>query len=269
MVETVRKISGVFAVFGLILAIAAGRSGIAGMRDRVDLYEEGTSISDIGYFDFVSADIFCVYGSYATKTTTENNVKTGEKSYYVIPAMEGEELRLIGIEVDQKEYSKFNQIYEDTYDELNEETNYGVRKTGFLKKMGKEMKEYYYSELWDSEWFETKEEMEKVALPLYLSPVANPGEGTKVMFVGLIAFLVAGIVFVLSWLGERDKYEKSVDQTYVTIAGVKYLKSDLAHVNQCIQGQERIFAAQELAKITGLSLDEAGKVVENWRQYYY
>ena len=269
MVETVRKISGVVAVFGLILAIAAGRSGIAGMRDRVDLYAEDARISEVGFFDFATADIFFVYGSFATKTTSENNVKTGEKSYYYIPAYEGDEHHFIGIEVDEKEYRKFNEIYDYTWDETAEFKKFNVRKTGFLKKMSKEMKEYYYSTLWETGWFETKEEMEKAALPLYLSPIANPGEGTKVMFVGLIAFLAAGIVFVLSWLGERDKYEKSVDQTYVTIAGVKYLKSDLAHVNQCIQGQERIFAAQELAKITGLSLDEAGQVVENWRQYYY
>ena len=269
MVETVRKISGVIMVMALFLAVASARSGIAGMRDRVDLYAKDAKISDVGFFDYATADIFFVYGSFATKTTSENNVKTGEKSYYYIPAYEGDEHRIIGIEVDEKEYRKFNEIYEYTWDETAEFTEFNVRKTGFLKKMNKEMKEYYYSTLWESGWYDTKEEMEEEALPLYLSPVAKPGEATKIMFGAFIVFLAAGIVFVLSWLGERDKVDKSIDQTHVVIAGVKYLKADLAHVNQCIQGQEKIFAAQELARITGLSLDEAGKVIENWRQYYY
>ena len=74
---------------------------------------------------------------------------------------------------------------------------------------------------------------------------------------------------MIGYKKENIQEAKAAQQTYVVIKGVSYSRAELAHVNQCVLGQEKIFAAQELSRITGMSVEEAGEVVENWRKYYY
>ena len=91
-----KQVGGIIALLGLVFAIVSFREGIAGLKKPIDLYADETNISEIGYFDMVTVDVFEVYGSFATRTTTENGKKTSEESYYLIPAHEGDEYRYIG-----------------------------------------------------------------------------------------------------------------------------------------------------------------------------
>lgn len=268
-----KKLGGVLALAGLMITIFGFREGIAGMKKPVDLYADETNVSEVGFFDMATAEVFEVYGSYATKTTTENGKKTNEESYYIIPAHEGDEFRYIGIKVNEKDYKTFDKIVEETYDYydgIEPEGDYTtIKVTGCLKKMNKEMQGYYYNTFKKAEWFDSDEEMKKEALPYYLDTLANPKSMVTFLFVGVIMFLAGGIMFVFGMRSENKAINKAAEQTYVIINGVSYAKAELAHVNQCIQGQEKVFAAQELARITGMSVEEATNVVENWRRYYY
>lgn len=267
-----KKVGGVLAIMGVFFLILGFREGIAGMRKPVDLYGETTNVSEIGYFDMVEADIYATYGSFATKTTTENGKKTAEESYFLIPAYEGDDVRYIGIKVLEKDYKTFTKICDDTWDweegylaGLSEH----VVKTGCLKKMNKEMQNYYYKALKDAEWFESEAEMKTYALPLYIDTLASPKGMVSFLFVGLGLAVGGAVLFVIGYKKENIQEAKAAQQTYVVIKGVSYSRAELAHVNQCVLGQERIFAAQELSRITGMSVEEASEVVENWRNYYY
>lgn len=265
-----KRVSGIIALVGLLLTIIGFREGIAGLKEPIDIYEMENNISDVGYFDMVKVDVFAVYGTYLTRTTTENGRKTNQDSYYMIPAHEGDEYRYVGIKVNEKEYAIFDEIYKDTYDDgANYEKDYGVVKIGCLKKMSPKMQDYYYDALREAEWFDSEEEMKTYALPYYIDPVKSQKTMVPFLFIGVILFLAGGIVFLLSWRFENQAYRKAMGQTYVTIAGVQYPKSQLAHVNMCIRSQEKIFAVRELAKITGLSEEEAAQIIERWNEYYF
>jgi len=266
----IKKLGGIVLAVGVIMCIIGFREGVASMRTPVDLYE--VSVSEIGTFDMVTADIYAVFGTFATKTTTENGSKTAEESYYLIPAYEGDDIRYIGVKVLEKDYATFDAICDDTWDfeegYLMELTKH-AEKTGCLKKMNKKMLDLYYDSLRKAEWFESDEEMKTYALPYYIDSLANPSSMKSILFVGAFLIVVGGILFPIGWKKQNAEEKKAAEQSYVYINGVSYAKATLAHVNQCIQGQEKMFAVQELAQITGMSMEEASVIVENWRQYYY
>lgn len=271
--ELLKKLGFAMAFIGAITCFVSFREGIAGLKPAVDLYADETDVSDIGYFDMVNAEVIEVLGSYATKTTTKNGVKQSEESYYIIPAFDGEDVRYIGVKVLEKEYKTFDKMVDDTYNYFAGYSldlgNVRVEKTGCLKKMNKEMQKYYYEWFEEAEWYESEEEMKQEVLPIYLDAVVSV-KTMRTMFLISVALLVVGAgLGVLGLVKGNGQTQKAVAETYVMINGVSYPKSSLAHVNTCIEGQERIFAAQELAEITGLSLEEAGKIVENWKRYYH
>ena len=259
-------------VVGLMICFITFQDGIAAMRPWVNLYDENVNISDVSTWDMLEIDVVEVWGSYATKETTRNGVKESEVSYYIIPAFEGDEYRFIGIEVPEKEYDLFDQIMEETYDYHNGysfETNAYTYKTGRLHKMNKEMLDLYYDFFKQYEWYDTDEEIKKNALPYYVDSITDPNMSTKILAFGAIMSLAGAAILVFAFMRGNQKQQKAMAQDYVTINGVTYPKQRLSHVNACILGQEKIFAAQELSEITGLSMEEAGKIVEDWKKYYY
>ena len=273
MFQRIKKIGGLVALVGIIIASVSFRDGIAGMKSPIDLYAEDTDFSEIGYFDMVTVDVTRVYGAYETITRSRNGVKESEDSYYYIPAYEGDEFRIIGIRINEKEYATVNQIYENTYDfdlspeELNRSK--GVIKTGCLKKMKKKMQNYFYDTLREWQWFGSEEELKEVALPYYVDSVASPKSMVTMFLLGLIAFFAGGIAFVLGSREERKQLDASLDQSIVYLHGISYAKADLAHVNRSVQEQNKENAVRELAALTGLSTEEAIQIIENWRKYYY
>ena len=92
----------------------------------------------------------------------------------------------------------------------------------------------------------------------------------KIMFlVGVGVFIVCAILIITGIISERKDSKKAKQQTHVVINGVSYPKNTFDHVNRCILNKEKIFAVQELRDITGLDLEEAQKIIDNWTQYYY
>ncbi|MCR5461197.1 MAG: hypothetical protein K6F51_15135 [Acetatifactor sp.] len=266
----IKKFGGIILAVGVILCIFGFREGVAAMKTPVDLYE--VSVSEIGTFDMVTADIYAVFGTFATKTTSENGRKTAEESYYLIPAYEGDDIRYVGVKVLEKDYDTFDAIRDDTWefeDGYLVELTKHAEKTGCLKKMNKKMQDLYYDTLREAEWFESEEEMKTYALPYYIDSLANPSSMKTFLFVGVLLAVVGGVLFFVGFKKQNAEEKKAAEQSYVYINGVSYAKASLAHVNQCVLGQEKMFAVQELAQITGMSMEEASMIIENWRQYYY
>lgn len=268
-----KRVGLIIALIGIMLFGFSFKDGIAAMRPHVDLYDDGVNISEVSSWDMIDMDIIDVWGSYATKTETSNGVTRDVLSYYIITAFEGDDARFIGIGVPEKEYDLFDNLMENTYDyyggyDFGDPEEY-AHKTGRLKKMNAEMQKYYYEWFEDTEWFESEAEMKAEALPYYIDPIADPTVVIKMMAGGGIVGIIGIIIFVIGFVNDRKKTQKAVEQAYVMINGVSYSKQSLAHVNAQVLGQEKMFAAQELAEITGMSLDEAGKIIENWNRYYY
>ena len=132
-----------------------------------------------------------------------------------------------------------------------------------------ELLDLYYEAFRESESFESEEEMKTYALPYYIDSLENPSSEKNLLIVSIMLIVGGGVLFFLGLKKQNADEKKAAEQYYVYINGVSYAKSTLAHVNQCIQGQEKMFAVQELAQITGMTMDEASVIVDNWRQYYY
>ena len=117
----------------------------------------------------------------------------------------------------------------------------------------------------------------KVALGIIFTIISLPVMGFSFFFsprvtimlgifmVGLI-LLIAGILFLV--LGIRKRPEVREFPNEVVINGIHYPKSAFVNVDRCVKGRETVFAMRELQMITGISAEEARKVVNNWRQYY-
>lgn len=268
-----KRIGGVLAVIGAIFMFMTFREGVGYMLPRVDLYAEETDVSDIGFLRMVDAEIYASFDYFASETTTENGRKTNEQFYYIIPAYNGDDMYYIGVKVNSSKARTLDKIIDITYDYLmgysDDMGMTTVNVTGCLKKMNKEEKKYYFEWFDEAEWFEDDEERDTYALPLYIDDLAKPETGMY-MSLGGGAMLILGVVLLaIGFASERKTNKRAADQTHVVIAGVTYPKHTFAHVNQCIIGQERAFAAQELHEITGISLEEAGNIIANWSQYYY
>ena len=268
-----KRFGGVLAFIGAIFLILSFREGVAYMLPHVDLYADETNVSDIGSLKMVEAEVYASFDYFASETTTENGRKTSEQFYYIIPAYNGEEMYYIGVKVNQSKSRTLDKIIDITYDylmgysdEMGETT---VNVTGCLKKMNKEEKKYYFEWFEEMEWFENEKEMNTYALPLYIDDLVKPETNMFMVLGGGAVLLVGVVLLVIGFTLDKRGDKKAADQTHVVIGGVTYPKSTFAHVNQCINSQERAFAAQELHEITGISLEEAGNIIANWSKYYY
>lgn len=264
----------VLIILGGIFGFMSLQEGVASMRPYVDLYGEETNVSEIGYFDMVDAEIWAVIDCFASEVTKENGVKTDEDYFYIIPAYEGEDQVFIGVKVNDNSYKTYEEISSITYEYLTtgDDSEMGsttVKAVGCLKKMESKVKKFFYEWFEENEWFESKEEMEKYAPAVYIDIVADPGTDRVFLFVGFGVLAVGLCLLIGGIVKGRSEEKRSTGQSYVLINGVSYPKSTFSHVNQCINSQERIFAAQELHEITGVSLDEAGEIINNWSKYYY
>ena len=267
-----KKFGGAIAFIGAVFLFLSFREGIAAMRPMVDLYGEETNVDEIGYFDMVYADVYAVFGYCASEETTKNGVKQKEDYYYVIPAFKGDDMYYIALKVSEGEQAKYERQTDRTYDYMmgydEDVFSNTIPAQGTLKKMGSELKKYYYDWFREGEVFESEEEMKEYAMALYIDQNKNPRGPMILMFVGAGALIAGCIILVLGFVRENSVSYKAKNQTYVMINGVSYSKLSLAHVNQSIQNQETVFAAQELSQITGISLEEAGRIIDNWNEYY-
>lgn len=274
--RVLRSIAIVFAVISAIMLGVCGLDGFASFKKPVDLYADDTDVTKLGRLDAVEADIYAVLDCFATETTTtkRNGAVTGKSKdyYYIVPAFAGEETYYIGVKSSSADQRSFDKIADLTWAWLSGESsdfgNQSIYVEGCLKKMDKELLGYMKEWFEESEWFESEAEMEKYVLPVCLETVRF--DTVKVMFlVGIIVFVICAILIITGLISERKDSKKAKQQTHVVINGVSYPKNTFDHVNRCILNKERIFAVQELRDITGLELEEAQKIIDNWNQYYY
>lgn len=274
--KTLRSIAIVFAVISAIVIGVSGLDSFASFKKPVDLYADDTDVTKLGRTDAVEADIYAVLDCFATETTTtkRNGAVTGKSKdyYYIVPAFKGDETYYIGVKSNSDDQRSYDKIADLTWAWLSgESSDFGeqsIHIEGCLKKMDKELLGYMKEWFEESEWFESEAEMEKYVLPVCLETVRF---GTvKIMFlVGVGVFIVCAILIITGIISERKDSKKAKQQTHVVINGVSYPKSTFDHVNRCILNKEKIFAVQELRDITGLDLEEAQKIIDNWTQYYY
>ncbi len=274
--KTLRSIAIVFAVISAIVIGVSGLDSFASFKKPVDLYADDTDVTKLGRTDAVEADIYAVLDCFATETTTtkRNGAVTGKSKdyYYIVPAFKGDETYYIGVKSNSDDQRSYDKIADLTWAWLSgESSDFGeqsIHIEGCLKKMDKELLGYMKEWFEESEWFESEAEMEKYVLPVCLETVRF---GTvKIMFlVGVGVFIVCAILIITGIISERKDSKKAKQQTHVVINGVSYPKNTFDHVNRCILNKEKIFAVQELRDITGLDLEEAQKIIDNWTQYYY
>lgn len=274
--KTLRSIAIVFAVISAIVIGVSGLDSFASFKKPVDLYADDTDVTKLGRTDAVEADIYAVLDCFATETTTtkRNGAVTGKSKdyYYIVPAFKGDETYYIGVKSNSDDQRNYDKIADLTWAWLSgESSDFGeqsIHIEGCLKKMDKELLGYMKEWFEESEWFESEAEMEKYVLPVCLETVRF---GTvKIMFlVGVGVFIVCAILIITGIISERKDSKKAKQQTHVVINGVSYPKNTFDHVNRCILNKEKIFAVQELRDITGLDLEEAQKIIDNWTQHYY
>lgn len=271
-----RPIALMFGIFAVIILYVGGLDSFASFKKPVDLYADTTNVTKLGRMDAVEADIYAVLDCYATETTTtkRNGSVTGKSMdyYYIVPAFDGEDTYYIGVKSNSSDRKTYDNIADLTWAWLGgSSSSYGdvtVHVEGCLKKMDKELFGYMKEWFEEAEWFESDAEMEKYVLPVCLETVRF---GTvRIMFLVAVGVLILCVVVLV--LGQRSAgkaSKKAKEQTHVVINGVSYPKNTFDHVNRSILNKEKIFAVQELRDITGLELEEAQKVIDNWSTYYF
>ena len=269
-----KKWGAAILFMGLIFAIISFREGVAGMHAPVDIYgkDAESDYKEVGTFDMATADIYAILGCFASETVTENGVKTSGSDFYVIPVFSKGETYYIGLKLNEKtEPVKIDEIIKATDDYYNGYTSVvdggTIKVTGCIKKMNKKLKGYWY-EFFEG-GFDSEEEMKKYAPAVYIDALENPETGVTFLYIAGAMILAGGVLLAIGLRGSSFLEKRATAQTYVVINGVTYPKSTFSHVNNSILNQEKPFAVQELHDITGLDLDECGKIIENWRKYYY
>lgn len=274
--KSLRVLLEAFAIFAAVILFVFGLDGIASFKKPVDLYAEDTNVTEIGRTDALEADIYAALDCFATETTTTKRngatTSTSKDYYYIIPAFDGDDTYYIGVKVPSKNYNSYDKIADLTWAWLAGETSdYGdvtVHAEGCLKKMDDELYGYMVEWFEEAQWFASDAEIDQYVLAVCLEPVSF--HSTRIVVLISVVVLILGIAaFVLGIRSDREHNRKVKEQTHVVINGISYPKSTFEHVNRCILNKERVFAVQELRDITGLELEEAQKIINNWNQYYW
>ena len=101
----------------------------------------------------------------------------------------------------------------------------------------------------------------------YFSPDLN-NDNMIGVFVGVVLFVGGLILFITMSSAIKKEKKKIKEQTEVVINGVSYPKSTFDHMFQDALFQNNK-AVAELRRITGISEEEARKILRHWDKYYY
>lgn len=108
-----------------------------------------------------------------------------------------------------------------------------------------------------------------IFLMLPIFPFVARSSG-RAMYVLNGILTVVGIVFfvwgILETYSNHSGQKDSPDE--VVINGVHYPSRIFERVNVFVKGGETVFAIRELRQVTGISAEEAQKVIKNWKHYY-
>lgn len=261
--------------FGALVLYSHGLTGVAAQKKPVDLYADETDIHDLTKTTNLEAEIYMTLDYFATETTTTTNngnfVSRDVDHYFIIPAFSGDDAYFIGIRVDKDDVNTFMTISDETYEYvMGDAADFGmttIMEEGTLKDMDDEMYGYFVEWFEESGWFENESDIAKYVLPLYFDP-ANMAN-SRLWFRIAGAALLVGIILLVLALVSYLKNKKAVkEQVGLIFNGTTYSKEALSSVNTYVQQKENVFAMQELSRITGITMEEAKEVIDNWGSYY-
>lgn len=281
-----RLISGglICLIIGIVLVVALRKDMKAGFMKPYDIYAEDADAKDIKKGDAVSTEIYAVLDTFGTlETTRKTNGAVTSRSYsyfYIIPVFDEYETYYIAVKVSSDDRSVFERIADDTWDFLNGErddfTKTPFAYSGNINKLSDEAYDYMLEWFQDANWFGTTDldEIKEYVWPLCLEPLSF----STVRVMGIIAILlivIGAALFVLYFVtGKKRKEEQAqgasgtgYDGT-INIAGVKYMKSDFASVNDYIMAGDIENAVKAVRDRTALSEEEARTIIDNWSIYY-
>ncbi len=249
------------------LAVLLGKS--------VELYAEDTSISDLKEGDYVYVEAFAILDCYASDDwyTQEGNTKTytDHNFFYLIPvfnAYEPDTSYYISIKAHEEQKSAFDSVVKDTQDYLmGLESDYGENiLTGNYRIAAPEPELYVFMKDYFRESGADDTMIAKHVLPYNLIPV-NPDNNIGLIIGAVLA--IAGLtLFCTMTIALKKEKKKIKEQTEVIINGVSYPKSTFDHMFQDALFQNEK-AISELCRITGITSEEAKKILKHWDKYYY
>lgn len=245
------------------------------LKKPVELYGEDTSFFDLEEGDYVYAEVFSLLGCYAADDwyTQDGNTKTytDHNFYYMIPVTNASEPDIayyISIKAHEEQKSAFNSVVKDTQDYfMGIESDYGKNViTGNYRLAALDPELYEFMKDYFRELGIDNTSISKYVLPYNLVPVNN--DNIIGVVVGVILFVGGLLLFITMSSSIKKEKKKIKEQTEVVINGVSYPKSTFDHMFQDALFQN-VRAVSELCRITGVSEEEARKILRHWDKYYY
>lgn len=245
------------------------------IKKPADLYADDYSVEEMSSGDYLHVEVYALLDCYAVDDwyTDDGNTKTytDHNFFYPLPVFDvndPENTYYVSIKAHEEQKSKFESIADDTYDFLmGAESDFGENVfTGDYRVMAMEDELYKYMKEYFMELGDDEETIEKYVLPYNLIPVNKDNDIGVVIGLVLLS-LGAFLVITMSILIKKEE-KKVKNQTEVIINGVTYPKSrfDDMFVDALLQNEKAI---AELCSITGVTREEAKKILKHWGKYYY
>lgn len=276
------NIAALVTIIFVATIVATGKDILLSFKEPMDFYADDFDVTEDHDGDRLIADIpFCL-GECATEVTTKSSYGSTSKTethYYIIPAVvpDDDYYYYMCIKVYEKDKKKF-----DDLTDLTMTGEYGSLKVdGRLTKLEDEAFDYMVDLFKEADYFTSDEELEHYLLPLCFESVNYSfAKGALVVaIVSFIASIALWIAYFKSRSNEKAKLaahkatlqanfpEDSFDEN-VFIGGQPYPKHLFESINASIESGETIAAISNLRQITGIGLEEAKEVIDNWSFYY-
>ncbi len=266
------SVAFVFIIFGLAILIG-GRNDIkSAFMKPYDIYD--VSYDEIKVGDAVKTEIDVTFDTYATLETTRKNSKTGNVTgrtysyYYIIPVSDGYDSYYMSVKVNQDDKDLFDDICESTLNGYYADVPYEFE--GNVQKLDDEAYKYM------KEWFEEvgfgNDEIDEYVLPICLESCVL--SNVRMLTIGGIIAVVIGVfLFALYFVLASKKKKKAApaqaaSTNYVEMAGAKFTREELDQINALVVSGSLTDAIREVRDRTGLGLNEAKDIVDNWGNYY-
>ncbi|MBP5529917.1 MAG: hypothetical protein J6X80_07685 [Lachnospiraceae bacterium] len=193
------RLTFVFLILGIALAVLGGKGLVTSVLPAKDLYDPNVDWSKLKSGQRVYVEIDYIWDAFEETTNDSGSsvsrlyalpdIQAGNDGYYIA--------HFIGVTVPSKEYYDFEKLNSDSiaweqgeYDQLGERGY--ITFDGYLKKMGKEEQGFLRDYLRDNNY--TDSEIDDMIIPL--SMVRNQALLTNVlMFAGGILLTIVGAIF--------------------------------------------------------------------------
>lgn len=288
------SVAFVFIIFGLAILIG-GRNDIkSAFMKPYDIYD--VNYDEIKVGDAVKTEIYAALDTYGTLETTRKNSKTGNVTgrtysyFYIIPVYDDYDTYYMSIKVEHDDKDLFEDICNSTWDviqygDAGYYTDVPYEFEGNVQKLDDEAYKYM------KEWFEEAgfddDEIDEYVLPICLEVCVL--SNIRILTIAGIAAVVIGILLFVLYFVLASKRKKKAAETvasssyaeaaqavqsqtastdYVEIAGAKFTQEELDLINALIASGSITDAIREVRDRTGLGINEAKDIVDNWGNYY-